>query len=114
MIHSVDSHFEGRASAVRDIYDTIVAAARELGPVDEDPKKTSIHLNRKTAFAAVKTRRAFLILTVKATVDIDSPRISKHEQTSPHRWHLEIKLMSVKDVDRQIRGWLRNAYELSG
>jgi len=114
MINSVETHFDGRSSVVKGIYDTIVAADRQFGPVDEDPKKTSIHLNRKTAFAAVKTRREFLILTIKATEDIESPRISKHEQTSPHRWHHEIKLTSVGDVDSQISGWLRDAYELSG
>src|SRR5437762_1439509 len=69
MSHTVDQHFDGRSQAVRDIYDTIVDVAREFGPVDEDPKKTSIHLNRKSAFAGIQTRRDFLILTVKATDD---------------------------------------------
>ena len=96
------------------VYDTIVAATREFGPVEEDPKKTSIHLNRKTAFAGIQTRRDFLILTIKASTDIDSPRINKREQTSANRWHHEIKICDAEEVDREILGWLKNAYDLSG
>lgn len=114
MSHSVEQHFEGRSQVVREIYDTIIAASSEFGPVEQDPKKTSIHLNRKFAFAGIQTRRVFLILTIKATGDIHSPRISKREQTSANRWHHEIKIGSVDEIDSQIIGWLRDSYNLSG
>src|SRR5689334_22657216 len=114
MAHTVGQHFDDRSPAVREIYETIVAASREFGPVEEDPKKTSIHLNRKSAFAGIQTRREFLILTVKATNDIDSPRISKRENTSANRWYHEVKIGSADEVDAEVLGWLRNAYELSG
>lgn len=99
---------------MRDIYDTIVAFARKFGPVEEDPKKTSIHLNRKSAFAGIQTRKEFLILTVKSTADIDSSRIAKREQASSNRWHHEIKIGNVAEVDSQILAWLRDSYEISG
>lgn len=114
MSHSVDSHFEGKSSSVRDIYDTVVAVSREFGPVTEEPKKTSIHLNRKAAFAGVQTRREYLILTVKSAVDVDDPRIARREQTSRNRWHHEIKLHDASDVDGQLIDWLRVSYEMSG
>ena len=79
----------------------------------EDPKKTSIHLVRGTAFAGVATRKASLILTVKSAVDITSPRIARRERTSPNRWHLEIRLDRPNDVDRELIGWLSAAYDLS-
>ena len=111
---TVSQHFSGRDSSVRKIYAAILSAARKLGPVQEDPKKTSIHLNRRTAFAGVATRRAGLILTLKSPTDVDSPRIRKRERASTNRWHLEIPLATPAEVDREVRGWLRNAYELAG
>jgi len=114
MANTVEQHFDGRSPAVRDIYDTIVGASRTFGPVGEDPKKTSIHLNRKSAFAGIQTRREFLILTIKASDDIADARISKREQASAHRWHHEIKLADAGEVDHQVLGWLRDSYELSG
>ena len=99
---------------MRRIYDRLLEAARAFGPVAEDPKKTSIHLNRKTAFAGVATRKEFLILTLKAERDIQSARIAKHEQASARRWYLEVKLTDPADVDSELIGWLKEAYEISG
>lgn len=113
MHHSIDEHFERKSQSVRKIYDTIVAAGRRFGPVEEDAKKTSIHLNRRSAFAGIQTRRDFLTLTVKAGSDINSPRISKRERASANRWHHEIRLSSVDEVDVELIGWLRDSYDIS-
>jgi len=111
--HTVRQHFEDRTSAVRAIYDRILAAARRFGPFQEEPKKTSIHLARKTAFAGVATRKNALILTLKSATDLKSPRISKHEQASANRWHLEVRLDDPAQVDNELVGWLKAAYELA-
>ena len=113
-LRSLDEHFAGRSPAVRRIYDRILAAAGDFGPVEEDPKKTSIHLNRKSAFAGIATRKEHLILTLKATDDIASPRISRRERASARRWHLEVKLVDPAEVDPELIGWLRAAWDLSG
>jgi hypothetical protein len=109
----VDRHFDGRSPEVRTIYESILAAARRFGPVGEDPKKTSIHLNNRTAFAGIQTRREYLILTIKSDRDITSDRIGRREQASANRWHLELKLRTVKDVDSELKAWLHDAYRLS-
>lgn len=111
---TVGQHFEGRAPAVRAIYDRILAVAKRFGPLREEPKKTSIHLARKSAFAGVVTRRDALILTVKSATDLMSLRITKHERASANRWHLEVRLDDPAVVDVEIEGWLKAAYELAG
>jgi hypothetical protein len=109
----VSDHFAGRTATVREIYDRLVETAARFGPVKQDPKKTSIHLTRKTAFAGVATRRDAVILTLKSASDIRSPRIIKREQVSANRWHLEVKLTDPKQVDTQIAIWLARAIALS-
>src|SRR4051812_3323350 len=111
--YTVDAHFAGKDAVVRETYDRLLAAVRAFGPVEEDPKKTSIHLNRRTAFAGVATRKDALVLTIKAANDIADARIHKHEQASAHRWHLEIRIREPKELDRQVRAWLEESYELS-
>lgn len=110
---TVQQHFDGKPQVVRDIYDTLLAVSREWGPVEEDPKKTSIHLNRNSAFAGVSTRLAHLIVTVKSTSNIASPRMKKREQASANRWYCEIKLSSPDEIDHELIDWLRQSYELS-
>jgi len=112
--HTVKEHFENRAPEVKATYAAILNAAKKLGPVKEEAKKTSIHLVRRTAFAGVATRKTALILTLKSDSDVANKRIKKREQASAHRWHLEIKLEQPKQVDHELLGWLEKAYELAG
>jgi hypothetical protein len=107
------SHFTRRDPLVREIYDRLVATAERFGPVKQEPKKTSIHLARKTAFAGVVTRRDAVILTLKSAVDIRSPRVTKREQASANRWHLEVRLTDPGQVDKQIATWLERAIGIS-
>ena len=110
---SVDEHFRGKPDEVRELYERLVAMAEKFGPVEQDPKKTSIHLNRTTAFAGVVVRKEHIVLTIKSDRAIASPRIFKSEQTSAKRFHHEVKLAKVKDLDAELRGWLQAAYDLS-
>jgi hypothetical protein len=111
--NSVGQHFEGKAPAVRAIYRAVLQATREAGPVTEDPKKTSIHLVRRTALAGVATRKDSLILTLKSDHALKSPRLFKTERVSAKRYHHEFKLGAVADVDDELKGWIREAYALS-
>ena len=110
---SVASHFAKSDAPVRATYDAVLHAARTLGPVREEAKKTSIHLVRSSAFAGVATRSNRLILTLKAATKVTSSRVRRAEQTSANRWHLEIPLATPADVDAELRTWLKQAYELA-
>jgi hypothetical protein len=107
------AHFTGKAPIVREIYDRLVGTAEQFGPVGQDPKKTSIHLTGRTAFAGVATRRDGIILTLKSASDIRSARIIRREQASANRWHLELKLTHPNQVDEQLTGWIKRAIDLS-
>ena len=109
---TIAQHFAGRTPSVRETYERIVRTVPRLGEVRQEPKKTPIHLSRRTAFAGIVTRRDALILTIKSTVDIDSPRVIKHEQLSAHRWHLQVRLNDPAQVDRELMSWLQRAADL--
>ena len=109
----VESHFAETDPTVRAVYERLLEVAQAFGPVAEDPKKTSIHLTHHVTFAGVATRRSSLILTLRSASDIRDPRIQKREQTSAHRWHLEVRLEKTEDIDRQVTTWLRAASDLA-
>ena len=113
-IGPVAKHFRDRAPNVAATYAALLRAARALGPVAEEARKTSIHLVRESAFAGVATQKAALLLTLKSATDLTSSRIRKHEQTSANRWHLEVRLTEPADVDAELRQWLASAYSLAG
>ena len=111
--YTVESHFEGKDKTVRRTYDRLLKNVRKFGRVIEEPKKTSIHLVNKTAFAGVATRKSAMILTVKSGRKLSSPRVHRSEQTSAKRFHHEIKLTSPDDVDLELLKWLKDGYALS-
>src|ERR1043166_5571909 len=96
---SVDQHIIGNSAEVREIYDKLLTASRVFGPVCEDPKKTSIHLVSRFAFAGIQTRRNSLVLTLKSSEEIDDDRYFRRQRASANRWYLETKLTSANEVD---------------
>ena len=111
---SVSQHFEKKDPTVKTIYDRILKESRKFGAVTEEPKKTSIHLVNKSAFAGVVTRKNALILNIKSSAPIKHARIIKSEQLSTSRFHQEMKLTSPGDVDAVLIEWLKDAYDISG
>jgi hypothetical protein len=113
-MNTIEQHFAGKEPRVREIYDALLRASRSFGAFEEEPKKTSIHLARHSAFAGVTTRKDNIILTIKAADDIKDPRVINHQQTSANRWYLDIRLREARDVDGQLKRWLKAAYALAG
>ena len=111
--HSVNDHFVNKDPAVTALYDQLLSLVRTFGPVAEDPKKTSIHLNRTSAMAGVETRKDCILLNIKSNHKINSPRIEKSEQVSSNRFHHKVRISSPKDFDNDLRTWLKEAHLLS-
>lgn len=112
-MNTIDDHFTGKASFVRTLYAQLLKILNGFGPVKEVPKKTSIHIDRKSALVGVETRRDCLLLTIKADHHIDHPRIEKFEQISARRFYHKVRIKSPKDFDAQLKSWLKDAYALA-
>ena len=110
---TISQHFDGKEPVVKSIYNRILTESRKFGKVIEEPKKTSIHLVSKSAFAGVVTRKSALILNIKSDSPIKHARIKKSEQVSASRFHQEVKLVSPEEVDSTLIAWLKAAYTLS-
>jgi hypothetical protein len=109
----INDHFVNKDPVVLTLYDQLVSLLRTFGPVEEDPKKTSIHLNRKSALAGVETRKNYFLLNIKSDHPIKSPRIEKAEQISSKRFHHKVRISSLEDLDEELKTWLQEAYILS-
>jgi len=109
---AVTALFAGGDPVVQATYERLLTTLQTIGPVREDPKKTSIHLVRTSGFAGVHPRKRWLILNLRTAQPIPSPRVARVEQVSKHRYHNEVKLARPEDVDAEIVGWLREAYQL--
>jgi len=108
----VASMFEGDKAALRPIFDTLMIAIRAFGnDIEESPKKGYLSLRRKTQFATLhpSTKTRFDVgLKLKGI-----PASGRLEAAGS--WNLmvthRVRLEAVKDVNAQLLGWIRQAYE---
>ena len=111
-MYTVESHFTDKSPTVQEIYNNLMKALKKIGPITEEPQKTSLHLVHGSAFAGISTRKDALWLNIRLDHKLTSPRIHKVEQVSTRRFHNELKLTSPNEVDAELIGWLKEAYQI--
>jgi predicted transport protein len=106
--------FSGAKAGLKPLYDAVLGAAKSLGDdVEVDPKKSYVSLRRKKQFALVQpstAKRLDLGLVLKGVEPQGRLEASgSFNAMCSHR----VRLESVGDVDSEIRGWLKKAYDAS-
>ena len=110
---SIKKQFQNREPGPRAAYDALLAGLREFGPVKEAPKETSIHLEKNSGFAGVHPRQKHFNLEFRTNYAINDPRIARTQRLSANRFEHTVKVDDPAQVDAQLLGWLKDAYELS-
>lgn len=108
----VATQYAGPKAELKPIHDAIVKFAKSLGKdVEVAPKKTSVSLRRKKQFAlitpATKTR-VDLGLSLKG--DPAEGRLETYNAMCSHR----VRLSEPKDLDGEVKAWVKEAYSRSG
>ncbi|MBV9986047.1 MAG: hypothetical protein JO301_00090 [Chitinophagaceae bacterium] len=105
-------HLQGKDPVVTNMYEKLISELQKFGSLKIDPKKTSIHLGNRFGFAGVYTRKDYITLEVHLKRKLISSRVSKVEQASANRFHHTIKIDSPNAIDKELLGWLKEAYDL--
>jgi hypothetical protein len=113
MSGSVDKYFENKSPVVREIYELIISRLRkELGKFELEFKGTSIHVVAKSAFLGIHFMKSALVLNIVLDQAIESKRVHKVEQVSKSRFHNEVRLESLDQIDKDLISWIKEAYKL--
>jgi len=107
----VASQYSGKKAGLRPIHDALIRAAKKLGPdVEIAPKKAYVSLRRSKQFAIVQpstATRVDLGLNLKGEAPTERLEASgSFNAMVSHR----VRLTGPKDVDAQVRSWLKTAY----
>ncbi len=110
----VEAQYAGAKVALRPIYDAVLAAVNKFGKdIEVSPKKAYVSLRRNKQFAIVQPSTG-----VRLDIGINLKETEPNERLEAsgsfnamvsHR----VRLASVKDVNRELVGWLKKAYEAS-
>jgi predicted transport protein len=110
----MQGQYAGKES-LRPIHDQLVAAIQAFGAdIEFVPKKANVSVRRKTQFALIQpTTKTRMDLGIKIK---GKDPVGRLENSGPfgsmctHR----VRLETVADVDADVIGWLREAYEGAG
>jgi hypothetical protein len=107
-------HLFPPGTSTGEIYGRFLSAARALRPMNVEDKKTCVHFARRSAFAGVHPRKDAILVTLKTAAPLVSARVRKLEQASRSRFHNDLVLTDPDEVDGELLGWVRDAYDLAG
>ncbi len=110
---AVDDLYAGPKAPLRPVHDRVMAVISELGPFEIAPKKTYLSLRRARQFAMVgpATRTQVEIgLNVKELSATDRLVAQKPGGMCQYK----VRLGSVDEIDGELVGWLRAAYDAAG
>lgn len=108
----IDEIYAGPKAALRPIHDSLMAAITKLGPFEVAPKKGYISLRGKKQFAMIgpgTNNRVDVGLNLK-----DVRGTSRLEAQKPGGMcQFKVKVTTPDEVDKELVGWIRQAYESS-
>lgn len=108
----VGAQYEGAKAGLRPIYDAILGAVQKFGSdVEVAPKKANVSLRRSKQFALVQPSTATrLDLGINLKGVAPSGRLEASGSFNAMVSH-RVRLDSVKGVDKELIGWLKQAYD---
>jgi hypothetical protein len=105
--------YDGSRAPLRPIHERLMAAIAVLGPVEIAPKKGYVSLRRKKQFAMAgpgTKMRVELGLNMKGV-----PATERLTALPPGGMcQFQVYLSDVNDVDEELAGWLKMAYDSAG
>lgn len=105
----VAAQYAGAKAGLIPIYDALVAAVGSFGAdVEVAPKKSSVSLRRSKQFALIEPASSKRVqLGIQLPGEGTTDRLLSGNAMCSHR----VNLASVADVDDELLGWLRRAYD---
>lgn len=108
----LDGIYTGKKAALRPIHDRLMEQIRNFGPFEEAPKKTYISLRRKKQFAMIGPAT-----NDRIEVGLNMKQVNaggRLEQLPPGGMcPYKVRVTSPDEVDRELLGWIRQAYDAS-
>ena len=117
---TLDDHFAGLETSRR-LFDALAEAVARLGDVDVKVTKTQVAFRRRVNFAYAWVPQkhlgcpaAPLVLTVALHRRDTSPRWKEVVEPAPGRFTHHLELHQPDELDEEVTGWLREAWEGAG
>lgn len=109
----LDGLYDGPKAALRGIHDRLLAELRTFGDFEEAPKKTYVSYRRKKQFAMIGPATK-----TQVEVGINSKTLTATDRLQElppgGMCNFKVRLASAEEVDGELLGWIKAAYDAAG
>jgi hypothetical protein len=106
------SHFAGKPTAVRAIFDQVRRIAESNGPVIVLAEKTRIAFQVRMSFAAFVIRKNWIDGHVVLARRLENRRFRRIETFSPRNHLHAFRFERVEEIDDEVAAWFAEAYRV--
>jgi hypothetical protein len=106
----MEEYLTSQPAEHRAIYVKALAVLQRLGELDIDPVKVGLLIKSGFTFCELRPKRDGVELSIKLSRPLQSPRFRRIIQLSAHRAAYVLRLKAAKEIDRELVGWLTEAY----
>ena len=109
----LDGLYVGPKAALRPIHDKLISEIRKLGDFEEAPKKTYVSYRRKRQFTMIGPAT-----NTRVEVGLNMKGIKakgRLEELPPGQMcQYKVKVTTAQEVDAELLGWIKTAFEAAG
>ncbi len=110
---ALDAIYSGAKAHLRPLHEVVIAAITAFGPFEQAPKKAYVSLRRKKQFAMLGPATKDLI-----EIGINHKALPAHPRLKAlppgGMCNASLRLATEAEVDAELLGWLRAAYDAAG
>jgi hypothetical protein len=111
--HPVGALYSGRKASLRPVHDELMKKIRGFGEFEIAPKKSYVSLRRKKQFATVgpaTNTQVEIGLNMKGAAPTERLVALPPKGMCDYK----VRLSSVDEIDRELLGWIRAAFDAAG
>lgn len=107
---ALEEYFATGPPHERPVFEAVMAALDEVGPVHVEPVSVGIFLKRGGSFAELRPRQRWVALSLGLRRVVSHPTITRKVELWGGRHYHVFNLRGPEDVDDDLRAWLTEAY----
>jgi hypothetical protein len=109
---SIDEHLSKSSDAVKAAYYKVISEVNKLGKVNTSAVKNAILVSANSNFLSLKPAKSWLDVEFLLDEEADEFPIHKTFRLSKHKVAHYVRVGSADEIDSQLVGFIRRAYEI--
>ncbi len=110
--YDLETHFRGKPSKIRRLYERFVSRVRSCGPVKILAEKTRIAFQVRMSFAALQAQRGKIIGHLVLPQRFERPCFLRIDSVSRGNHVHHFRIEKPEDLDQELCGFIRQAYQV--